>query len=134
MLLRPLLVLLACFCVAFAVTPAQAQQVQLGWDAPLQTNGTPVPDPAFVTSFERGPSAPRNDFTGWVGMKVTVGGAPITVQALGTACFCRRYPPPRGPDHDHGWHVRHVCAGPLRWHTRADHLRAPGTAGDLAAQ
>ena len=83
MLLRPLLVLLACFCVAFAVTPAQAQQVQLGWDAPLQTNGTPVPDPAFVTSFERGPSAPRNDFTGWVGMKVTVGGAPITVQALG---------------------------------------------------
>ena len=44
MLLRSLLVLLACLFLAFAVTPAQAQQVQLTWDAPLQTNGTPVPN------------------------------------------------------------------------------------------
>ena len=42
MLLRSLLVLLACLSLAFAVTPAQAQQVQLTWDAPLQTNGTSV--------------------------------------------------------------------------------------------
>ena len=44
MLLRSLLVLLACLFLVFAVTPAQAQQVQLTWDAPLQTNGTPVPN------------------------------------------------------------------------------------------
>ena len=44
MLLRFLLVLLACLFLGFAVTPAQAQQVQLTWDAPLQTNGTPVPN------------------------------------------------------------------------------------------
>ena len=42
MLLRSLLVLLVGLSLAFASTPAQAQQVQLTWDAPLQTNGTPV--------------------------------------------------------------------------------------------
>src|SRR6266851_4350938 len=42
MLLRSLLVLLACLSLAFAATPAQAAQVQLAWDAPLQANGTPV--------------------------------------------------------------------------------------------
>src|SRR5262244_2473868 len=44
MLLRSLLILLACLSLAFAATPAQAQQVQLAWDAPVQTNGTPVPN------------------------------------------------------------------------------------------
>src|SRR4249919_1920194 len=44
MLLRSLLILLACFSLAFAATPAQAAQVQLTWDAPLQANGTPVPN------------------------------------------------------------------------------------------
>src|SRR6266478_723318 len=44
MLLRSLLVVLACLCLAFAVTPAQAAQVQLAWDAPVQTNGIPVPN------------------------------------------------------------------------------------------
>src|SRR5467141_1660870 len=44
MLLRSLLVVLACLSLAFAVTPAQAQQVQLAWDAPVQANGTPVPN------------------------------------------------------------------------------------------
>src|SRR5262245_39959710 len=44
MLLRSLLVLLACLSLAFAATPAQAQQVQLAWDAPVQANGTPVPN------------------------------------------------------------------------------------------
>jgi len=43
MLLRSLFVLLVCLSLAFAATPAQAQQVQLAWDAPVQTNGTPVP-------------------------------------------------------------------------------------------
>jgi endo-alpha-N-acetylgalactosaminidase len=42
MLLRSLFILLACLSLAFAATPAQAQQVQLAWDAPLQANGTPV--------------------------------------------------------------------------------------------
>lgn len=42
MLLRSLLVLLACLSLAFAATPAQAEQVQLAWDAPLQADGTPV--------------------------------------------------------------------------------------------
>ena len=44
MLLRSLLVLLACLALAFIATPAQAQQVQLAWDAPVQTNGSPVPN------------------------------------------------------------------------------------------
>src|SRR5262245_28899493 len=48
MLLRSLFVLLVCLSLAFAATPAQAQaqaqQVQLAWDAPVQANGTPVPN------------------------------------------------------------------------------------------
>jgi hypothetical protein len=44
MLLRSLFVLLVCRSLAFPATPAQAQQVQLAWDAPVQTNGTPVPN------------------------------------------------------------------------------------------
>jgi len=40
MLLRSLLVLLAYLSLAFAATPAQAAQVQLGWNAPVQANGT----------------------------------------------------------------------------------------------
>src|SRR5262245_13477464 len=44
MLLRSLLVLLACLFLAFTATSAQAQQVQLAWDAPVQANGTPVPN------------------------------------------------------------------------------------------
>jgi hypothetical protein len=44
MLLRSLFILLACLSLAFAATPAQAQQVQLAWDAPVQANGTPVPN------------------------------------------------------------------------------------------
>src|SRR2546425_11128277 len=44
MLLRSLLVVLACLSLALAVTPAQAAQVQLAWDAPAQATGTPVPN------------------------------------------------------------------------------------------
>src|SRR5947209_4796443 len=42
MLLRSPLVLLACLSLVCTVTPAQAAQVQLAWDAPVQSNGTPV--------------------------------------------------------------------------------------------
>jgi len=44
MLSRSLLVLLVCLSVAFVATSAQAAQVQLAWDAPVQANGTPVPN------------------------------------------------------------------------------------------
>ena len=44
MLSRLLSGLLACFCVVFAMTLAQAQQVQLGWNTPLQADGTPLTD------------------------------------------------------------------------------------------
>src|ERR1051326_9121943 len=44
MRLRPLLVLLACLSLAFAATPVLASQAQLAWDAPVQANGTPVPN------------------------------------------------------------------------------------------
>src|SRR6185369_13799083 len=36
---------------------------------------------AFVTSTT--PGAARNDFVGWLGMKITVGASPVTVTALG---------------------------------------------------
>ena len=38
-----LLFFLACLSLAFTVTPGQAEQVQLAWDAPVQSNGTPFP-------------------------------------------------------------------------------------------
>ena len=44
MLLRSLLVLLACLSLAFAATPVPAGQVQLAWDAPVQADGTPIPN------------------------------------------------------------------------------------------
>ena len=44
MLSRLLSGLLACSCVVFAMTLAQAQQVQLGWNTPLQADGTPLTD------------------------------------------------------------------------------------------
>jgi hypothetical protein len=40
-----------------------------------------VPTTNFVTSFSLGTA--RNDFTGWVGMSITVGPSPVTVTALG---------------------------------------------------
>src|SRR5262245_40468653 len=44
MLLRSLLVMLACLSLAFAATPAPAAQVQLAWDALRQADGTPIPN------------------------------------------------------------------------------------------
>ena len=46
MLLRSLLVLLACLFLAFAATPASAVQLLLAWDAPVQADGTLVPNVA----------------------------------------------------------------------------------------
>ena len=57
MLLRSPLVLLACFYVACAVTLAQAKEVHLGWNAPLQADGTPFTDLAgykLYYGFQRG--------------------------------------------------------------------------------
>ena len=45
MLSRLLSGLLACFWVALAMTLAQAQQVQLSWNTPLQADGTPLTGP-----------------------------------------------------------------------------------------
>jgi hypothetical protein len=44
----------------------------------------PDPNPPFVTSFTQG--NPRQDFTGWVGMKLTIGSAPVNVSFLGRVC------------------------------------------------
>ncbi len=44
------------------------------------------PPAAFLTGYAlNGPSL-RNDFTGWVGMKLTLGTAPLSVSALGRIC------------------------------------------------
>ncbi len=46
------------------------------------TAGSPAPGPAaYVTSATVG--TPRSNFSGWVGMAVTVGSSPITVSSLG---------------------------------------------------
>src|SRR4029453_18170158 len=44
MMLRSLLILLACLSLAFAATSAQSAQVQLAWDEPVLADGTPVPN------------------------------------------------------------------------------------------
>src|SRR5438445_13688521 len=56
MLLRSLLVLLACLSLAFAATPAQAAQVKLTWDAPVQADGTPVSSLAGYKLYYGSPS------------------------------------------------------------------------------
>lgn len=45
----------------------------------------PPPDPGsqFVTSYNLNNQPLRNDFSGWIGMKLTVGASPLTVNALG---------------------------------------------------
>jgi hypothetical protein len=40
----------------------------------------------FVTGYALGGQSPRNDFTGWVGMKLTVGANPLSVSSLGRIC------------------------------------------------
>ena len=52
--------------------------VDLGYS--LVTQG-PLPDMSFVLSSS--PGTPRNNYSGWVGMSVTVGGSPIDVSSLG---------------------------------------------------
>jgi List-Bact-rpt repeat protein len=43
----------------------------------------PDPNPQFVTGYNLNNRSLRNDFTGWVGMKLTVSSSPVTVNALG---------------------------------------------------
>jgi uncharacterized Fe-S cluster protein YjdI len=63
-----------------AVTMSSAQTVTANFQC------TTPPASGFVTGFAlNGPSL-RNDFTGWVGMKLTVGANPLAVSALGRIC------------------------------------------------
>jgi len=43
----------------------------------------PDPNPQFVTGYNLNNKPLRNDFSGWVGMKLTVGSSDLTVKALG---------------------------------------------------
>lgn len=43
----------------------------------------PDPNPRFVTGYNLNNKPLRNDFSGWVGMKLTVGASDLTVKALG---------------------------------------------------
>ena len=40
----------------------------------------------FVTGYALSGQTLRNDFTGWVGMRLTVGKAPLVVSSLGRLC------------------------------------------------
>ena len=42
---------------------------------------------AFLTGYALNGQSLRNDFTGWVGMNLTVGGSAIRVTALGRICL-----------------------------------------------
>jgi hypothetical protein len=44
------------------------------------------PAPVFVTSYGLNNPALRNDYSGWVGMALTVGSSPLTVSSLGRIC------------------------------------------------
>jgi alpha-galactosidase len=52
--------------------------------ANFQCSG-PLPT-SFVTGYALSSPSLRNDFTGWVGMKLTVGALPLTVSSLGRIC------------------------------------------------
>jgi hypothetical protein len=47
---------------------------------------TAAPGTAFVTGYASNGQQLRNDFTGWVGMKLTAGANPLSVFSLGRAC------------------------------------------------
>jgi hypothetical protein len=49
--------------------------------------GTGGTSNAFVTAFAADGQAPRRDFTGWVGMKLTVGGSALNVSSIGRICI-----------------------------------------------
>jgi hypothetical protein len=46
----------------------------------------PDPSSPFVTAYALNAPSPRNDFAGWVGMKLTIGASPVTVSSLGRIC------------------------------------------------
>jgi hypothetical protein len=47
----------------------------------------PDPSSPFVTAYALNAPSPRNDFAGWVGMKLTVGASSVTVNSLGRICL-----------------------------------------------
>ena len=49
----------------------------------LDSPPPPDPNPQFVTGYNLNNKPLRNDFSGWVGMKLTVASSPLTVIALG---------------------------------------------------
>ena len=53
----------------------------------LFTGSAPTSTPAFVTAFHLDGAPLRNDFSSFVGMKLTVGAAPLNVTSLGRACL-----------------------------------------------
>ena len=59
------------------VSPANTSYV------PVDFQYTAAPNAAFVTAFNLNNPPLRNNFTGWVGMKFTVGAAGMTVHSLG---------------------------------------------------
>ena len=52
----------------------------------LYTVVPPSPTPAFVTNYNLNSASLRNDFSGFVGMKFTVGASPLPVISLGRVC------------------------------------------------
>src|ERR687883_332117 len=70
MLSRSLLVFLVCLSLAFAATPAPAAQVQLAWNAPVQADGTPVPNLAGYKLYY-GSQSGQYETTVPVGMTTT---------------------------------------------------------------
>lgn len=64
------------------VTMSSAQTVT----ANFQCSAAPPAGTAFVTGYGLSGQTLRNDFTGWVGMKLTAGANPIAVSALGRIC------------------------------------------------
>jgi hypothetical protein len=44
------------------------------------------PSPLFVTGWGLNSPVLRNDYSGWVGMALTVGSSPLTVSSLGRIC------------------------------------------------
>ncbi|MEO8592797.1 MAG: hypothetical protein ABI759_05720 [Candidatus Solibacter sp.] len=65
------------------VTMAGPQTVTANFQC---SSGEPPTPTAFLTGYGLGGKTSRNDFTGWVGMKFTVGSSALTATSLGRAC------------------------------------------------
>ena len=62
------------------VTMSGAQSVTAGFQCAAP------PGTAFVTGYGLSGQTLRDDFTGWVGMKLTVGSSPLSVSSVGRIC------------------------------------------------